>query len=262
MLKHENQSTVRAELFASSSMAKTNAAPTAVKSPARIRASTLACAMLIPLAVLSGCAGYSKDHFTVGSVQDNYKTRHPIVIDEREQTLDVPVATSSYDLTHASQSAIEGFAFQYRRSASGVITIMLPSGSPNESASRSILEKVISAIGNSGVSREKIRITSYYAAEHGTSAPIRLSYFAVKANVDACGKWPEDLAGSNSDNKNYHNFGCAQQNNLAKMIANPADLLAPRGMSDIDANRRNEVFKDYRDGNIRLPTPRQQLFRQ
>ena len=99
-------------------------------------------------------------------------------------------------------------------------------------------------------------------AEHGISAPIRLSYFAVNANVEACGKWPKDLAGANNDNKNYHNFGCAQQNNLAKMIANPADLLAPRGMSDIDAQRRNEVFKDYREGKTELPQPASSVFGQ
>ena len=96
-------------------------------------------------------------------MQDNYKTRHPIIIDEREQTLDVPIATSSYGLPYASQSAIEGFAYRYKKSASGVITIMFPSGSPNEAAARTIGRKIMETINNSGVPREKVRMTSYNA---------------------------------------------------------------------------------------------------
>ena len=54
---------------------------------------------------------------------------------------------------------------------------------------------------------------------------------------------------SSKENKQYHNLGCASQNNLAAMIANPADLLAPRGMSEIDAARRATVIDNYRQGN-------------
>ncbi len=223
-------------------------------------APTMALIALIPLAVLTGCASYSEDKFTVGSVQDNYKLRHPIVLDEREQTLDVPIATSSYGLPYASQSAIQGFSYRYKKSASGVITVMVPSGSPNETAARKVGQKIIETIKKTGVPRRKVRMINYDAAEHGRSAPIRLSYFAVSASVEACGKWPEDLAGANNQNKNYYNFGCAQQNNLARMIANPSDLLAPRGMSDIDAQRRNEVIESYRNGEIRLPQPQASVF--
>ncbi len=215
---------------------------------------TLALATLLPLATLAGCASYSKDNFTVGSVHHTYKTRHPIIIEEREQTLDVPIGSGAHDLSKAALGAIEGFAYRFRKSASGVITIMLPSGSPNEGSAKSARPKVIQAVIISGVPREKIRMTSYYAAEHGSSAPIRLSYIGVKANVEACGKWPDDLAGANGQNHNYQNFGCASQNNMAAMIANPADLLGPRGMSPINAARRIEGLKDYSKGDITLPS--------
>jgi pilus assembly protein CpaD len=48
-------------------------------------------------------------------------------------------------------------------------------------------------------------------------------------------------------NQNYYNFGCATQNNLAAQIANPEDLVAPRGMTPIDATRRNAAIKEYRE---------------
>ena len=46
----------------------------------------------------------------------------------------------------------------------------------------------------------------------------------------------------------YPNFGCAQQRNLAALIANPADLLGPRTMEPADPERRAVVFDKYRQG--------------
>ena len=51
-----------------------------------------------------------------------------------------------------------------------------------------------------------------------------------------------------SENKNYFNFGCASQQNLAAQIADPRDLLSPRGVDSIDAGRRTTVLDNYRRG--------------
>jgi pilus assembly protein CpaD len=61
-----------------------------------------------------------------------------------------------------------------------------------------------------------------------------------------CGQWPKDLI-NDFGNQNYYNFGCATQNNLAAQIANPEDLVAPRGVTPIDATRRNAAIKEYRE---------------
>ena len=52
----------------------------------------------------------------------------------------------------------------------------------------------------------------------------------------------------NIENRNYYNFGCATQQNLAAMVANPLDLLYPRGMTPPDATRRVGVVGNY-EGN-------------
>ena len=87
---------------------------------------------------------------------------------------------------------------------------------------------------------------SYQANGDGDAAPIRLSYTAITAKTAPCGNWPKDLVANTIENKNYENFGCASQANLAAQIANPMDLLGPRAMSPIDAVQRGEVIKDYR----------------
>ncbi|MEL6947022.1 MAG: CpaD family pilus assembly lipoprotein [Pseudomonadota bacterium] len=208
----------------------------------------LAASVLVGALALSGCANHSKSHFTVGSTPDHYKTRHPIIIDEKEQTLDVPVATGSFDLPLSSASAIEGFTDRFLTSASGHILVMMPRGSANERAARMLGAKVATTVKKRGVPGHRVRMVTYAAHKHGASAPIRLSYSAIKAAVTGCGKWKKDLTAS-SENKNYHNFGCATQNNLAAMVANPADLLGPRGMSNVDAARRENVIRDYRSGD-------------
>ncbi len=219
--------------------------------PGILKGSFLAVSLIAPL-LMTGCASVSKRHFTVGSVQDSYRTRHPIMIDEKEQTLDIPVAANAADLPIAESGAVEGFAFRFRKSGASTITVLKPSGSANTASAKHIGEDIIDVLTSNGVPHNRIRTAVYDASQHGASAPIRLSYVAVAANVGECGKWPEDLAGANVQNRNYTNFGCASQNNLASMIANPSDLIAPRGMSDIDAARRNEVIRDYRQGDIDL----------
>ncbi|MEP6563987.1 MAG: CpaD family pilus assembly lipoprotein, partial [Mesorhizobium sp.] len=94
-----------------------------------------------------------------------------------------------------------------------------------------------------------IVVVSYQAGSSETSAPVRVSYIAVRAQTDKCGRWPDDLT-ETSENKHYADFGCSYQNNLAAQMANPADLLGPRKSSDIDAENRGAVIDKYRSRGI------------
>ncbi|MGI9354637.1 MAG: CpaD family pilus assembly protein [Rhizobiaceae bacterium] len=207
--------------------------------------SVLAFGLALPVLALSSCAKHDENNFVVGSIHDNHTKRHPIIIDEREKTLDIPVARDASDITPASASAVDGVAHRFRRSAGGAITILLPDRSPNEAAARKVGSAAAARLRENGIPDHRIRFFSYDASGHGNAAPVRLSYQAVTAKVEKCGKWPKDLT-EVSENKQYNNFGCAQQSNLAAIIANPSDLIAPRGMSDIDAERRNTVIDQYR----------------
>ncbi len=86
---------------------------------------------------------------------------------------------------------------------------------------------------------------AYQAGGADISAPIRVSFTAVKAHTDRCGRWPDDLTDT-SENKHYADFGCSYQNNLAAQVANPADLIGPRKQTPIDAENRSGVIDLYR----------------
>lgn len=206
---------------------------------------------LVSLAILAstmlflpGCA-YLRggNHVTVGSVPDDYRTNHPISISEQQQNLDVPVGTADKSLSLAQRSVIQGFVTQYSTNGSGPIQIALPSGSSNSAAAARVRSDVVAAIRKAGITEQQLIATSYNASGV-VGSPIRISYQAISASTDQCGKWPEDIS-ETSENKLYHDFGCSYQNNLAAQMANPADLLGPRNAGEIDATKRLKVIKDY-----------------
>lgn len=204
-------------------------------------------AILLPVAaivVTAGCA--SRDSITVGSVADDYRTNHPIMIGEKERTLDLAVGASDRGATKTQKVAIDGFLANYDKSAAPVLSILTPAGSSNEFAAKEAARDFAQVAYRSGVPDSRVVISSYQAGSADVAAPVRLSYVAVMAHTNKCGRWPEDLANI-SENKHYANFGCSYQNNLAAQIANPNDLLGPRRPSEIDAENRGVVIDDYRE---------------
>jgi pilus assembly protein CpaD len=193
---------------------------------------------------LPGCAYFKGgNHITVGSVPDDYRTNHPISISEQEQHLDVPVGTSDKHISLAQRSVIQGFIAQYASNGSGPIQIALPSGGSNSGAASRVRPDVVAAIRKGGVTESQV-VTTNYSASAQDGNPIRISYRAISASTDQCGKWPDDIS-ETSQNKLYHDFGCSYQNNVAAQMANPADLLGPRNAGEIDAAKRLKVIKDY-----------------
>src|SRR5687767_3415912 len=68
---------------------------------------------IVATALLAGCA--KRDSITVGSVPDDYRTNHPIVIAEKEEVLDLPVSASDRGMTKQQRETLEGFLSGYDR---------------------------------------------------------------------------------------------------------------------------------------------------
>lgn len=201
---------------------------------------------IVTLAILSGCALQKRDSITVGAVPDDYRTNHPIVIADKQETLDLPVGASDRGATRPQKDTLEGFLVGYDRTAAPVLNIISPSGSANGVAAADAAHDFARIARENGVPASRIVLASYQAAPEETSAPVRISYAAMRAQTNKCGRWPKDILDT-SENKHYANFGCSYQNNLAAQVANPEDLLGPRKQSPIDADNRDAVIGDYRD---------------
>ncbi len=194
-------------------------------------------------ALLSGCAAMKRDHVIVGAVPDDYRTNHPIVIGEKEDKIDIAVAVDGYRLTKGQRDAVDGLLYRYDGSTGAPVTILVPQGAANSAAAATMAVDLSDFIRKSGI--KNVAINHYSVGSGSISAPVRVSYFAVRASTGKCGRWPDDLTNT-SDNKHYANFGCASQNNLAAQVANPNDLAGPRRPSEVDAEKRGVVIDDYR----------------
>jgi pilus assembly protein CpaD len=218
---------------------------TAMRAPrAWGRAGCLALAVAAT-ALLAGCTNAPRHSIIVGSIPDDYRTNHPIVVGEKEQILDLPVGASSYGMTEFQRTRLAGFLDDYDPRTAAFVAILVPSGSLNEAAAHRTSRDVAAYLRSRGVSRGEIVVQPYQSPLPDVSPPIRVSYTATKAYTNRCGRWPDDMLES-TDNKHYENFGCAYQNNLAAQVANPTDLLGPRRMSPIDAENRDVAIGDYK----------------
>jgi len=224
----------------------------------RLRISGLVLPLLAvgAVALLSGCA--NRDSITVGSVPDDYRTNHPIVISEKDEHIDLPVGASDRGMTKSQRETLSGFLDGYDRSAAPVLTIAAPSGSANQSAARAVAHDFKRLAVASGVRANRIAMISYEASSAELSAPVRVAFVSMRAQTDKCGRWPADML-ETSENKHYADFGCSYQNNLAAQIANPADLIGPRKQTSIDAERRGQVIDDYRKVPLAIPPVNQEV---
>lgn len=197
---------------------------------------------LVAAGLLSGCA--KRDSITVGAVPDDYRTRHPIVLTESEKALDLPVGILSHRMTQQHETAVDGFMAGYGESGPSVVTILVPHGSANAAAAGGVARDLTAFLRRRGVSAGYIQTLPYDASGEG-AAPIRLAYGRLKASVAPCGRWPEDML-ETYENRNWENFGCSYQYNLAAQVANPMDFLGPRKQTTIDAENRVGVIERYR----------------
>lgn len=194
-------------------------------------------------ALLTGCA--RRDSITVGSVPDDYRTNHPIVIAEQDEKIDLPVGVGDSAMSRIQRTALDGYMAHYDESTGAPITILYPSGSANAVAAGLVAADIARHIHRRGIPGGRVVSMPYDAGAPEASPPIRVSYSRMKASTGPCGRWPDNIANT-ADNKHYANFGCAYQNNLAAQMANPADLLGPRAPGDIDAENRGKALDDYK----------------
>ncbi|MDK9696381.1 MAG: CpaD family pilus assembly protein [Siculibacillus sp.] len=205
--------------------------------------------VLLAAATVAGCNTTKYEPSVTGSVpNDGFRTRHPIVVEEGEETFDVPVATQGDSLPPRLMAAIEAFGREAHEQGARAITVMVPSGSRNEAAAYHASRRITEVLGRAGFGPQAVHKVPYAAVGPEDAAPIRLAYPRVVAQVPhRCGRWPDQVIGG-LDNTDYWNFGCATQSNIATMVAEPTDLVSPSPIGKADATRRAAVIQAYRKG--------------
>jgi pilus assembly protein CpaD len=213
------------------------------------RTVTLCAAALL----LSGCMG-SKD--VTSSIPADYRQRHPIVLTQANETLDVFVGNVG-GLDLRQKEDVRSFARDYMANGQGPLIAYLPtdSQSAGTNAGLNSIRQTLAGGGASG----RLQIAHYHAGA-GKAAPIKLAFARLKAETTSpCGYENEDIVPSrfsaNAANPQASNFGCSFQKNLAAQVADPRDLVRPRQEGPIDVDKRLAGIERNREADQRRIEP-------
>jgi pilus assembly protein CpaD len=176
-----------------------------------------------------------------GAVMPDGAVNHPIMVEPsyRSLKLDYPVA----GLPPSAAAQLDAFVSDYRDHGSGSIAVSAPDNASAQGAIAFFAEH----INRMGISRDKILVSTHDAPDGDMR--VEINYVAYKARTEKCGDWSDDL-GFTARNDTPKNFGCAVQQNIAAMVADPRDLLGPRPLGESDGARRVTVMGKYETGEI------------
>jgi pilus assembly protein CpaD len=174
---------------------------------------------------------------------EDYRVRYPITVAPEMRTLRIPYAGPGAAMDPNIQGQLYAFVREYRDNGTGAISVSTPEGWEHVSL------EVAGQISGMGVPPERILLGTDPTPQYG--AEIEIGFISYLAQTHECGDFTEDLASTHL-NEPSPNLGCATQNNIAAMVADPRDLVGPQPMDPSDTQRRLTVLERYRQG---LPTP-------
>ena len=178
----------------------------------------------------------------------NVEEQYPIVVEPQVATLVVQVDEGLQSLGRGEHERVRAFVERWKTRGQGMLNAAVPTGSKNQAAAAEAVNEIKDVLFASGVEKPSVQFTTYRAAEGDERAPITLTFVTYAAMASECGSnWTRNLAW-NPRNTPWPEFGCSSQHNFAASVSDPRDLIEPRTMDPIDANRRSTVLEKYRAG--------------
>lgn len=200
---------------------------------------------LVALGALAACA-HRENPTPETPVISSPTERHPIMVVETGQQIELTVKAGTYGLTPEDRSTIDRFAATYRSRGHGPVMISVPSSEASGDSAARMAQDARIQLNAAGVSMAAIAASTYDASGN-PDAPVVVSYSTFEAEAPECAPiWSQDLAGNRSTP--WPSFGCATMANLAAMIDDPRDLEVPRDEDPRDSARRAAVLEKYRQG--------------
>jgi pilus assembly protein CpaD len=220
------------------------------RSTKALRGRSIWMALLLCSTAALGACTHTQEEITA-SIPDDYRLRHPIVVQEADHTIEVFVGSGRGGLTASQRADVMAFARSWSHEATGGIIIDVPDGTANARAAADSLHEIQSMFASMGIPPHAVTTRPYRPRDPAKLATLKLNYPKMTADAGPCGEWPDDLGPRGKDylnNRSYWNLGCAYQRNMAAMVDNPADLVQPRPETPSYTARRTVVFDKYRKG--------------
>ena len=197
----------------------------------------LKAAALVAVLAAGSCANPVSSYDA--GLTDDPTANHPIQVQPNFHTIELPFSAPQAGLMPDDAEHFDAFVAAYLQHGNGAISISAPSGRDSQFAISYFAERLAAA----GVPRERILVGTADSAD----GKVEIGYIGYDASTAPCGNFPDNL-GDTAANRIDPNLGCAVQHNIAAMVADPRDLVAPQPMGPGDAPRRATVYDAYKQG--------------
>jgi len=146
-------------------------------------------------------------------------------------------------LSPAQSAALGELASRWRETGDSPIFVEASSGKGAGTA-----QAAAQALQAYGVPAEAVQVQPVAESEPAAApVPVKVGFARLAAVGPNCdGLWDELT--HTRKNLPYASFGCATAGNFAAQIADPRDLIRPRGGTPADGDRRATVMDKYRKG--------------
>lgn len=167
-----------------------------------------------------------------------------------EARLVLEATLGAQGLTGQEYSQLTSFANDFVQLGRGTLVISIPANAGNSATAAAIAQDAQRALYAGGVDYAKIS-GGTYQAQGRPNAPIMLSFARYEAVKVTCQPWSEIDPRKTASNLSPNRFGCAQNANLAAMVADPGDLLGDRRDGPRDAGRIQVGVDAQRKGDVK-----------
>lgn len=168
-----------------------------------------------------------------------------IQVAESIERLELYTRPNGLELSARDQVAVSQFLQSYGHRGNGPLYINIPNSSVSglgAQQAQAVIRQSLAGVGLGGAAVQ----TGEYQAAYGSPAPVIVSYRTLKTVPQDC-RQQGDVTDTFS-NQPYDNFGCFHAANLAAMIGDPRQLIAPYDMTIPNSQRRQTIYDKYIEG--------------
>ncbi len=169
--------------------------------------------------------------------------KNPIQIAESVERLELYSRPDGMSLSARDQDSVAQFLTAYARYGDGPIYMNMPSQhSAGTMQTKGMVRSMMAQLGLAGA---PVQEGQYQSASYMPS-PVVVSYRRLKTLPQDC--TIRDHLNRTQTNQPYGQFGCSASANLAAMIDDPRQLLAPYELGAPDMRRRMTIYDKYIKG--------------
>src|SRR5580704_12128370 len=117
---------------------------------------------LVGLAVVLGACTHTSDEVTTASIPEDYRLRHPIAIQEADQSVVIFVGHARGGLSASQRADVMGLAQTWLREGTGPLSADVPVNTPNAAAAADAFREVQSRVAAAGVPPRGIVVHRYH----------------------------------------------------------------------------------------------------